>query len=146
MATICGRSLFHGQQYNIRRAYGDAAPDWTDQHRWLDDILTTRLQILSQHYPSPTDSYDPMLLFANIMAQATVIYLCKGMQSAAWPADRGTDAAMEYQQRALDAAEKLVDLARALTEFHFFKASPPPTLATSLALERQRRGRWTHSR
>ncbi|CZR55663.1 uncharacterized protein PAC_05551 [Phialocephala subalpina] len=115
LATICGRSLFHGQQYNIRCLQGDIAPSWSDQHRWLDNILTSRLQILSQYYPSPTEICDPMLLFANVMGHATMIYLCKAMEMVVWALDEEKALAKEYQQRASVAAEQIVHLAKALT-------------------------------
>ena len=123
LATICGRSLFHGQQHKIRCVYGDMAPDWVNQHRSLNNIVMARLQILSQYYPSPTDAYDPMLLFANIMGQATIIYLCQGLnRSVEWPIDHNRATfTFELQQRALMAASNMVDLARELTEFHIFK-------------------------
>ena len=71
---------------------------------------------------------DPMLLFAHVMGQATIIYLCKGMGSMSWPVDEREALAMELQQRALAAAEQIVNLSRALTEFHLFKASPSPVV------------------
>ena len=64
-----------------------------------------------------------MLLFANVMAQATIIYLCKGLESMSWPMDEGRALVIEYQQRALVAAEQIIHLARTLTEFHLFKVS-----------------------
>ncbi len=119
LATICGRSLFHGQQYNIRCAYGELEPDWIEQHHWLDRILATRMRILSQCYPAPTDVCDPMLLFANIMCQATVIYFCQGVESVI-----GLDPLLfDCQQRALSAAQKIVELAKTLKDFHFSKVS-----------------------
>ena len=124
LATICGRSLFHGQQYNMSCLYGETTPNWLEKHRWLDDILTNRLQILSQYYASSTDSCDPMLLFANIMAQATVISLFTAMESVMWASNEEKMAVEKYQQRAALAAEELVRLAKALTEFHIFKVRP----------------------
>jgi hypothetical protein len=125
LATIYGRSLFHVQQYNVRFVYGNMAPNWSEQHRWLDNILTNRLQILSHYYPSPAQICDPILLFAHIMGQATVIHLCKGMESVLWAIDEGA-LVVEYQQRALVAAREVVTLAKALTESHFFKVSAFP--------------------
>lgn len=120
LATICGRSLFCAQQYSVRFVYGDLAPNWTDQHQWLDNVLTNRLQVLSQYYPSPTQIYDPVLSFANIMGQASVIYLYKGMESVAWVVDDGARV-VEYRRRALSAAHEIAKLAKGLTEFNFFK-------------------------
>lgn len=114
--------MFYGQQYNIRCAYGDDSLDPSVQHRWLDDILENRLQILSQYYPSPIETSDPILLFSNIMAQATVIYFCKGMRSVASD-DHDGQLAQAYEQRALGAAEKIIAYAQVLRDFHIFKAS-----------------------
>lgn len=130
-ATICGRSMFYWQQYNIRCAYGDNALDSTVQHRWLDDILENRLRILSNHYPSPDEGYDPMLLFTNIMAQATVIYICKGVKSMTWSEGRERDMAQGYEQRALSAAGRIITLATVLTDFHLFKVSTVPFMSVS---------------
>ncbi|KAK9491685.1 transcription factor [Lipomyces doorenjongii] len=126
LATICGRSLLRGQQYNISKAYGDMALDWAEQRRWLDCILTTRLKVLSQCYPSPTEAYDPLILFANILGQATVVYFCKGMMnSVASPIDplEASTEVSECQHRAIAAATTIVRLAKALRELHFSKAS-----------------------
>ena len=123
LATICGRILFQGQQYRVRCVYEDVAMDWSDQYQWLDGILTKRLHVLSQYYPLPTETCDPKLLFANIMGQATVVYLCKGVESVCGPNDAGRALLAQYQHKALTAAEQIVNLAKALTESHLFKAS-----------------------
>lgn len=121
LATICGRTLSHNQQYNIRCLHGDGEADWSDWDTWFDNILSARLQILSKCYPSPTTGYDPMLLFAHVIAQASVIYLCKEVKSMVWPNGKARSLRTEYQQRALNAAEHIVKLAYALVEFSVFK-------------------------
>ncbi|PYH99024.1 hypothetical protein BO71DRAFT_446885 [Aspergillus ellipticus CBS 707.79] len=128
LATLCGRSLLRGQQYNVSRAYGDTTSDWPNQHWWLDNILTTRLQVLSQCYPSPDEISDPLLLFANVMAQATVIYYCKDILAAdTAPAGHSPEAAsniMECGHRALAATAAIVGLTKVLCELHFSKIHP----------------------
>lgn len=124
LATICGRSLLCCQQNNIRAAYGgDTTTDWPDQHKWLESILSSRLLILTECYPAPTDAYDPMLLFANIMGQTTILYLCQSvLRSVIWPVERGEgNANTDTLQRALTAAGKIASLAKVLTDFHVFK-------------------------
>ena len=64
-----------------------------------------------------------MLLFANIMAQATIIYFCQGMESVLRNIDDGRALVIEYQQRALAAAEQILGLAKTLLDFNSFKAS-----------------------
>jgi len=120
LATICGRSLLHAQQYSVRFVYGDLAPNWIDQHQWLDNVLTNRLQILSQYYPSPTQICDPLLSFAHIMGQASVIHLYKGMEAVVWAVDKEAWV-LEYRRRAFNAAQEIVRLAKGLTEFNYFK-------------------------
>ncbi|KAJ5651936.1 hypothetical protein N7507_009362 [Penicillium longicatenatum] len=106
LATICGRSLFQAQQCGVRFVYGDLAPNWTDQHRWLDNVLTNRLQVLLQYYPSPSQICDPMLSFAHIMGQASVIHLYKGMESVAWAVNEA-GWVVEYKRHALNAAQEI---------------------------------------
>lgn len=113
LATICGRSLLQSQRYHISKAYGDMTMDLTEQRRWLDSMLMNRLQVLSQ-YPAPTESYDPLLLFANILGQATVIYFCKAMTDTA----EGPDGS-QYQYRALEASTNIISFASTLRDLPF---------------------------
>jgi hypothetical protein len=119
LATICGRNLLQIQQYQISKAYGDTVLDSTEQRRWLDNLLTTRLQALSQNYPSPIKAYDPLLLFANILGQVTIIYFCKGMTES-MPATtsplQGDTEFSNYQNRALEASTTIIHLAKTLCE------------------------------
>lgn len=124
LATICGRSLFQVQQYSIRFAYGDLAPDRIDQHQWLESILANRLEILSQYYPSPSQICDPMPSFAHIMAHASVIHLYKGVESLVWAVDKSAWV-VEYQRRAFTAAQEIVKLAESLIELNLFKVCCP---------------------
>ncbi|KAK9242368.1 hypothetical protein V1506DRAFT_562967 [Lipomyces tetrasporus] len=102
------------------------ALDWAEQRRWLDSILTTWLQVLSKCYPSPTEAYDPLLLFTNILGQATVVYYCKGMMksvaSLVDPLEASTEV-LECQHRALAAGATIVRLAKLLRDLHFSNAS-----------------------
>jgi hypothetical protein len=119
LATICGRTLFQIQQYQISKAYGDTLLDSTEQRLWLNSLLTTRLQALSQYYPSPIKVYDPLLLFANILGQVTVIYFCKAMMestpSSADPLQGDTEFS-DYRNRALEASTTIIHLATTLCE------------------------------
>ncbi|KAK9364851.1 fungal-specific transcription factor domain-containing protein [Lipomyces kononenkoae] len=138
LATICGRSLLCGQQYNISKAYGGMALDWAEQRRWLDSILTTRIEVLSQCYPSPTEAYDPLLLFANILGQATVVYYCKGMiESVGGPINSFEASAevLDSHHRALSAAATIVRLANALRDLHFSKVHPLMPIPLFLSAE-----------
>lgn len=91
-----------------------------DQHQWLENILANRLEILSQYYPSPAQICDPMLSFAHIMGHASVIHLYKGVESVVWAVDKAAWV-VEYQGRALTAAQEIVKLAESLIELNFFR-------------------------
>jgi hypothetical protein len=136
LATICGRSLFQAQQCGVRFVYGDLAPDWTDQHRWLDNVLTNRLQVLLQYYPSPFQICDPMLSFAHIMGQASVIHLYKGMESVVWAVNEA-GWVVEYKRHALNAAQEIVKQAKGLIEFYFFKVCHTSWRPWTPGLERE---------
>ncbi|KAH9897519.1 fungal-specific transcription factor domain-containing protein [Xylariomycetidae sp. FL2044] len=128
LVTICGRSLLRGQQNTISKAYGAVDTSTSlEQDWWLDDMLTARLQVLSQFYPTPAGTDDPLQLFASILGQATTIYYCKVVLEAA--SSRGTSPGpntklQQYQKRALDAAGELVQLSKILADLHFSKIHP----------------------
>ncbi|KAI2916526.1 transcriptional regulator family: Fungal Specific TF [Aspergillus niger] len=124
LVTICGRSLFQRQQCQISKAYGDMTLDWTEQRQWLDRLLLSRFQVLSQCYPDPTESNDPLLLFTHILAQSTVIYYCKTMIQSDAPSNFTQSREFRYEHRALEASKNIIRLARTLPELPFSKVHP----------------------
>ncbi|KAL3456657.1 fungal-specific transcription factor domain-containing protein [Aspergillus heterothallicus] len=112
LATICGRSLLQSQQYQISKAYGGTPVHINEQQRWLDELLSSRLQVLSQWYPAPTKSNDPLLVFAHSLAQATELYHCKSTH--------GTTS----NDRALKLCEQIISLAKLLPELPMSKIHP----------------------
>jgi hypothetical protein len=124
LATICGRGISHRQRSTVERVYGDVSQDFWDRHQWLDDILTQRMQILSLHYPSASEQVDPMLLFTNMVAQTTVIYLYKTIESMSWETDEYQISVLSYEKRAMCAAREIVVLAKALSQLSYFKVHP----------------------
>ncbi|CEJ61681.1 hypothetical protein PMG11_10205 [Penicillium brasilianum] len=137
LATICGRSLLQSQRYHVSKAYGDTTTNWMEQRRWLDSILTNRLQVLSQFYPPPTESYDPLLLFANILGQATVIYFCKAMNdtTADGSLDTNNSEFIQYQYRALEASTNIISLASILRDLPFSRVHPLTPIPLLLCAE-----------
>ncbi|KAL2844387.1 fungal-specific transcription factor domain-containing protein [Aspergillus pseudodeflectus] len=136
LATICGRSLLQSQQYQISTAYGGTPVDWVEQQRWINTLLLNRLQVLSQYYPAPTESNDPLLLFAHIVAQATVIYCCKTMTDLATlqeSSERSSD--YNHAHRALGASERIIHLAKTLPELPISKVHPLMPLPLFLCAE-----------
>lgn len=124
LATICGRSLLQRQQHSIKQVYGDSVGS-PEQEAWLEAILESRLKILDECYAPPTDGCDPTLLFANIMAQATVVYLCQSMPGSGL-SRTGTMGTVNpaVLDRTLLAAEKATALAETLSKFYVFKVHP----------------------
>lgn len=122
LVTISGRCLLRGQQTNISQLFGKQTSKLSEHGHWIDDILTARLHVLDEFHSSPTESSDPMLLFAHILAQATVIYHCKGMLQTAGDQRvlAGSDTS-EWHHRALTASEAIVRLSKRLGDLHFSK-------------------------
>ncbi|OJJ43582.1 hypothetical protein ASPZODRAFT_73872 [Penicilliopsis zonata CBS 506.65] len=121
LATICGRGLLQSQQYHISKAYGDITPDCEVQRQWLDGLLMNRLEIMHS-YPSPNEIYDPLLLFANILGQATVVYFCKTRSA-------------QTDHRALEASTNIIRLAATLQDLPFSKIHPLMPLPLFLTAE-----------
>lgn len=130
LIAMCARTLIHIQQGNKqhRYVYNHAECDRHEWKHWLDNVLSLRLQTLAKDYPSLTDSSDPMLLFANFLAQASMVYLWKEIRSMKGLNDGSSDGRgghqsliAEYQQRAYAAVERIVELARLLNDFPFSK-------------------------
>ncbi|CRL26625.1 Transcription factor, fungi [Penicillium camemberti] len=127
LVTICGRSLLQSQQHHISKAYGGMTIDYMEQRLWLETLLTTRLQVLSQCYPSPTEAYDPLLLFASILGQATVIYFCKMIMDSTIIPDGELEVNVDLvgpQNRALEASTNIIRLASTLRDLPFAKVHP----------------------
>ena len=141
LIAMCARTLVHAHQQGNkqrRHVYGHAETDRLEWQQWLDNVLSLRLQTLAQDYPSFTDSSDPMLLFANFLAQASIVYLWRETRSIEGPNDGRVGCrsdrqplVAEYQQRAYAAVEHTVELARSLTDLPFSKVRAPVRLCDS---------------
>lgn len=126
LATICGRSLLQVQRYHISKAYGDVTMDWTVQRQWIESALIHRLRVLSQFYPSPSDTCEPLLLFAHMLGQATMIYICKAMDHVALEASHSADLNADdsgRHNRALEASSMIIKIGSALRELPFSRVS-----------------------
>lgn len=123
LLTICGRIFLQSQQLKISKIYDQSASSDLKQCHWLVELLTTRLQVLGQFYPSPNEAYDPLLWFANIFSHTAFVYCCNSLMQSIEVSGGTKDnvAYMGYQSRALTAIEAIVDLAQMLPNFHFSK-------------------------
>lgn len=108
----------------VERVYGnDASQDFWDRHQWLGAILTNQIHILAKMNPSPSTLVDPMLAFANMVAQTTVLFLYQIMKSTARETDEHRAVVIKYEEQSLAAAQEVVDLVDALAPFMYFKVS-----------------------
>ena len=138
LIAMCARTLVQAQRSNKqqRLVYNPAECERPEWQQWLDHVLSLRLQTLAQDYPSLTDSSDPMLHFANFLAQATVVYLCKEVRSIVEGLNNGSGGGVrsagsqslvaDYQRRAYAAVGRTVELARSLADFPVSKVRSSP--------------------
>ncbi|KXX73818.1 Transcriptional activator protein acu-15 [Madurella mycetomatis] len=124
LTTVSGRCLSHQQQCVVEQAYGNTPQDFLNRHRWLESMIASKTKTMlassSNDADDADEAADPMLLFANMAAQATTLLLGKAMQSFLWNYE---DLITEYEQRANEAARKLCSLSQKLAEFGYFKVS-----------------------
>ena len=130
LATICGRAIAHRQQSAVEQVYSNVPQHFWDRHEWLDTMLKTRADILLLNYPSMSTHADCLLLFTNMVAQTTALYLCKIMESMTWQTEEHRIAMMNFKQRSLVAAQEIVNLTRSLTHLSYLKVSPAILLAS----------------
>lgn len=123
LMTISGRCLSHHQQCIVERAYGNTPQDFLTRHQWLESILADKIKMMLDGSSGDPDDEraDPMLLFTNMAAQATTLLLGKAMQSVPWNCE---EVISGFEQRALEAAQKVCHLSQSLTEFGTFKIHP----------------------
>lgn len=124
LAALCARISFHAQQHNKYLLHNQADYDSLEWRKPLDNALALRLQTLEEDYPSQKHSSDPALLFANFLAQASILYLWGNAQSLEWQngsPSRSNSLNTEFQQLAFGAAQRIVELARSLLDFPLSK-------------------------
>ena len=122
LATISGRALSHRQQSLVENVYVNASQDFWDRHEWINAILMQRMQMLSYRYPSASLHANPLLLFTNMVAQTTVLYLYETMKRVISVTDENRTIMTEYETCALMAAQEIVSLAKTLAQLSCFKA------------------------
>ena len=131
LATICGRSISHMQQSTVERLYGQVSQDFWDRHKWLDTLVTQRIQALSLQYLCPSEQVDPMLLFTNMFAHATFLFLTKIIETLSRETGEYQPTVLEYAKRSLSVAHEIVRLTRAISQLGCFKVCG--ALLTALA-------------
>ncbi|KAL4915419.1 fungal-specific transcription factor domain-containing protein [Aspergillus aurantiobrunneus] len=122
MATICGRALVHHHQALVEGNYASSIHNFHDRHNWIHGTLVQRLEILS---PSRADANNPLLLFARMLGQTTILYLYRALELSAYEFDTmGIASLIEYDQIAVLAAQEMVSLTHQLSQLNSFKIHP----------------------
>lgn len=126
LAALCARASFHSPKssHTLQSSHQDG--DYVDRQKWLCDILILRIQTLEEDYPSQKNSSDLSLLFANLLAQASIIYLCGDAQfpASCWQSGSPTsENPLENgcHQLAIGAAQRILELSHALIDFPISK-------------------------
>ena len=126
-ATISGRALSHRHQSSVENIYVEnvctnAYQDFWNRHQWISTTLMQRIHILSNNYVPASQQTDPMLLFTNMLAQTTVLYLYNMMRFVTPGAIENRAVCMDYQRCSLAAVEEMVTLTKTLARLGCFKA------------------------
>jgi hypothetical protein len=122
MVTLYGRSLAHEQLSAVELAFGNTSQDFWVRHEWINSILNQRMERFLLNYSTISMVADPMLLFAFMVVQASVLYLFKIMeplgQLEQYKAKVG-----EYNKRALLAAWEIAHLGKEHAKTSYFKVN-----------------------
>ena len=127
LATICGRTLCHRQRSVVERVYSHVPQQFWDRHQWLYSMLKTRHNNFLQRYPPTMQHTNCMLLFTNMMAEMTVLYLCKTIESIIGETDEYFNAISDFKKISLLAAQAIVNLTRSMSQLSYFKVNTHPS-------------------
>ncbi|EAU36719.1 predicted protein [Aspergillus terreus NIH2624] len=121
--TISGRCLSHQQQCMVERAYGGMPQDFITRHQWLEGILMSKGKAIVDCISNDLDDEltDPMLLFTNMAAHATTLLLGMTMQTGLCNYESLISG---FEERATEAAQKILHLCQRLNECGYFKVHP----------------------
>jgi hypothetical protein len=121
VATISGRALSHRHQCSVGNIHFNATEDFWSRHKWIDAILTQRMELFSLNYPTAAQQADPMLLFVGMMWWTIILYLYQTMEYMVHPIDDKRPEVMEYMGRSTIAAQEIVTLSKTLSQLNCLK-------------------------
>ncbi|KAL7627738.1 hypothetical protein AAE478_001933 [Parahypoxylon ruwenzoriense] len=122
--TLWGRGFIHERQSATDHVFSNVSKEFCERQLWLDDILSRRIQRLQQDYVAASIKVDAMLLYTSMIAQTTVLLLCKAAESIPQVTPSNHELVSRYQRRAPAAAKEIVRLSQYLPHFSFFKVHP----------------------
>lgn len=123
LANISGPALSHRHQSLVEKLYINMSQNTWDRHKWIGDELTERIALLLVKYAPASEQMDPLLLFTSMVAQTTVLYLYKIMNSMIPVTAENQATVSEYQRCSLVAAGEMVTLTKTVMQLNCFKVS-----------------------
>lgn len=119
-ATICSQSHAQSRCSSISIISEDTSSSWYSGQGPIADGISPRMLFIWHYDPPSARSPDPMLILANVLAQLSVIlFHRRSSQANIMDAPSSMDIIVESQSRALVAAERIVDVAGELNNFHY---------------------------
>lgn len=122
LVTLYGRALSHAHVSTVEQALGNETDDFWLRHEWIDSILSQRIDSLSLNYSTSSIYADPMLLLTHMILQTTTLYLYKIMEPLVVH-EHYVFRILEYQKRAMAAAQEIARIAKDHAHVGFFKVS-----------------------
>jgi hypothetical protein len=123
VTTVFGRASSHRNQAVVEDIYTKPSADFWKRHQEINAILARTMQSMVIKYPGTSQYVDPMLLFTQMLAKTTVLYLYKTLENAMFETEEELMIHMEYKTLALLTAQELIDLTKTLAQLSFFKVS-----------------------
>ncbi|ROW05911.1 hypothetical protein VPNG_07978 [Cytospora leucostoma] len=119
--ALWGRVFLHHQQSAAERVCGNVSAGAGQRQTLLEDLLSRHLSRFRESFPSATVEVNQMLLFTDMIAQTTVLALCREAELLAPDAAKYSDFILRYQWKASEAAQKLSCVAGHLSGFNLFQ-------------------------
>lgn len=123
-ATICSQSHMESRSNGLEIPKEYMPSSWG----YRQDSMaggSPRMRLLWHYDPPPASSPDPMLILANLLAQLSVILLYRRFsQSCMRDSSISAQKWIDCQNRALVAAERIVDVVAELTNLHYSQVHP----------------------
>ncbi|KAK3389415.1 fungal-specific transcription factor domain-containing protein [Podospora didyma] len=124
IASLIERIRSHSQRSSTERAYQAVPADFWEFWERHERLAKTAIGIsssLTESYPVISAISDPMLYFALMMAHTTIIQLCQILESMRLE-DQCGQTVLEFQNRAMSAAQNIAALVKAHEHVGYFKS------------------------
>ncbi|KZM22332.1 DNA binding [Ascochyta rabiei] len=126
---ICGQLLSHQQQGAAEHTQGLMSLPLWDRQQQLDAGLEQALKGMSLDDPYTLIFQGPMVYFTVLAAQASALVSFTSCRTAPWAMEDTTKGAAQREKRAVEAAQQMTTLSKALIELSYFKVLCPDTMS-----------------